>query len=612
MHRPTLRHFGSSLAWLLPLALACPSEATPANDTGATTDPVTGEETGSSDADTSGDTSTTMTPTTDPDTSATVDTSSSSEESSSSGGFVGCGDGDVDLQAGEVCDGDNLDGRDCLSEDFGGGILACNPDCTLDTSGCTYACGDDEVQGDEDCEGNDLDGGTCRSEGFDGGDLGCNPDCTYDLSGCENYICGDGIVAGPEVCDGMNLDGEDCESQGFDSGTLACAADCSALDDSNCFVCGDGIINGGEECDGAALGGETCVTQGADGGVLSCNSDCTFDVDECVGCGNDDQDPGEECDGPDFGGTTCALLGFVDGGQPTCLADCTISDLSCAGLHTFCASPNSAIGPNAGQTQSTIPVAGLVGEILDIDVQVDATHTRVGDLDIDVRHVDTNLATSLADDQCGNANDIDATFDQDAAAAPNCVEPIAIEGNVLPLGNLDAYVENEAVGAGNGTWELTIADQVANEGGTLASWCVEITTGNLDCPDGELDMGEHCDDLLAPDFVNASCTQCIWDFAQVPQLYCNGSCSWAGEVNGSCDQPDADIYCQLVTGDPSSTATSFDIVPALDEFGFSCPGIGTNLGPIPALGVDVDVWYQDTSILANHGAGEVVTNVVCD
>ena len=139
-------------------------------------------------------------------------TGGSSEESTT--GFVGCGDGVVDLQADEVCDGDNLDGRDCLSEDYAGGVLACNADCTLDTSGCIYECGDGDVQGDEQCEGNDLDGGTCMTQGFDGGDLACNADCTYDTAGCENYVCGDGFTRdGVEDCDdGNDVDTDECTS----------------------------------------------------------------------------------------------------------------------------------------------------------------------------------------------------------------------------------------------------------------------------------------------------------------------------------------------------------------------------------------------------------------
>jgi 6-phosphogluconolactonase (cycloisomerase 2 family)/subtilisin-like proprotein convertase family protein len=456
------------------LVVGCPSDTTP-TDTGDTS-----SSSSSGDGESTTDPSTT-TPTTDPDTSTTIDPdtsatqeSSSSEEGSESG-FVGCGDGQVSLIDGELCDGDNLDGRTCVTEDFSGGQLACNDDCTLDTSGCTFMCGDGEVQGDEQCEGNDFEGADCISEGFEGGELGCNADCTIDTSACENYECGDNLMAGPdEVCDGTDLDGESCQSLDFDSGTLTCLADCSGFDTTECFVCGDGVIDPGETCDGNALGGETCVTQGLDGGVLSCDSSCELDLSECVGCGNGDADPGEECDTNDFAGTSCSDLGF-DGGQPTCRADCTIDDTSCAGLHTFCTSPAAAIGPAANTlTQSTIPIAGLDGVVIDVDVLVEATHTAVGDLDIDVRHVDTNVSVSLADDQCGANDDIDATFDQDAAASPACGGAPTISGAVLPLGNLDAYVGT--ANAGNGTWELSITDQIANNGGTLTQWCVAVTT----------------------------------------------------------------------------------------------------------------------------------------
>jgi len=474
MHRASLGLLRVSVVLSLPLVTGCPQDATSVDDAGTTTD--TPDPSSEGPTSIGPETSTSVEPTAsttlDPDTFSS--TESSSEESTT--GLVGCGDGDVDLQAGELCDGANLDGRDCLSEDYAGGVLACNPDCTLDTSGCLFECGDGDVQGDEQCEGNDLDGGTCVTEGFEGGDLECNADCTYNTTACENYDCGDNLQAGPEVCDGTDLDGEDCQSLDFDSGTVTCLADCSDFDTSECYVCGNGVIDPGEACDGGQLDGATCVSEGLDGGAISCASNCTLNLSECVGCGNGDADPGEECDGNDYGGVTCQSLGF-EGGQPVCSAQCTISGVSCAGLHTFCTSPASAIGPGVGSTQSSIPVAGLTGELRDIDVFIDADHTRVSDLDIDVRHVGANLSVSLADDQCAANNDILATFDQDAAALPDCVEPNAIEGNVLPLGSLDDYLGNGTVGSGNGTWELTIADQLANEGGTLDQWCVAITTG---------------------------------------------------------------------------------------------------------------------------------------
>jgi hypothetical protein len=52
-----------------------------------------------------------------------------------------CGNGIVEPEVGEVCDGANLDGKGCASigRGYGGGNLACSPDCLdWDTSGCWY------------------------------------------------------------------------------------------------------------------------------------------------------------------------------------------------------------------------------------------------------------------------------------------------------------------------------------------------------------------------------------------------------------------------------------------------------------------------------------------
>ena len=104
------------------------------------------------------------------------------------------------------------------------------------------------------------------------------------------------------------------------------------------------------------------------------------------------------------------------------------------------------------------------------------------------------------------------------------------------------------------------------------------------------------------------------NFSTINQLYCNGSCSWAG--SSSCDQADADIFCKLKTGNPLSVATSFLVRTALPERGFACPAHGltttVNFGPLPQFGVVVDVWYQDFSILSTHGPGSVVFDPICE
>lgn len=104
------------------------------------------------------------------------------------------------------------------------------------------------------------------------------------------------------------------------------------------------------------------------------------------------------------------------------------------------------------------------------------------------------------------------------------------------------------------------------------------------------------------------------NFSTINQLYCNGTCSWAGSQD--CDQADADIFCKLKTGNPNSVAVEFGVTTALSERGFACPGHGVrntiNLGPLPQFGVTVDVWYTDDSIRSTHGAGSVVVEPVCE
>ncbi|MEZ4271918.1 MAG: hypothetical protein R3C68_10955 [Myxococcota bacterium] len=93
----------------------------------------------------------------------------------SSGGGGECGN--AKIEAKEVCDGNNLNERTCLTQQFDGGILACAADCrSLDTSGC-----EGEAPA-EDCDNNIDDD---HDEAVD-----CiDPDCTF-AAACSS-ICAD-------------------------------------------------------------------------------------------------------------------------------------------------------------------------------------------------------------------------------------------------------------------------------------------------------------------------------------------------------------------------------------------------------------------------------------
>ncbi len=131
------------------------------------------------------------------------------------------------------------------------------------------------------------------------------------------------------------------------------------------------------------------------------------------------------------------------------------------------------------------------------------------------------------------------------------------------------------------------------------------------CGDGVLDPDEEYEPPPGP-FTNllVDSQTCRWDFSNVSQLYCNGSCTWAG--GSGCDQADADLFCQLIMDNENSTATSYSTPTALPEPGIPChqTSYGTTVSGVDR-GVGVTVTWQDSSILANHGPGTVITNPVC-
>jgi cysteine-rich repeat protein len=111
-------------------------------------------------------------------------------------GNVLCGDGFIN--AGEECDGDNLNGFDCLSLGFQDGVLLCSDGCSFDASSCIsfVFCGDGFLGAGEQCDdGNNVNGD------------GCSSFCELEFSDC-----GDGLLTQDEQCDDGNLvNGDGCD-----------------------------------------------------------------------------------------------------------------------------------------------------------------------------------------------------------------------------------------------------------------------------------------------------------------------------------------------------------------------------------------------------------------
>jgi hypothetical protein len=99
-----------------------------------------------------------------------------------------CGDGILQTETGEACDGDDFGDETCLSAaGLSEGELDCSADCAAVASDdCSGECGNDTVDPalGEICDGDDLGGGSCADFGFEMGSVTCNGCVAYDTSGC--------------------------------------------------------------------------------------------------------------------------------------------------------------------------------------------------------------------------------------------------------------------------------------------------------------------------------------------------------------------------------------------------------------------------------------------
>jgi hypothetical protein len=240
-----------------------------------------------------------------------------------------CGNGAIN--AGEDCDGANLNGQTCASVQGAGwtGTLSCNS-CDFNTSSCIappscgdstcnngetcstcpgdcgVCCGNGAIDSGEDCDGANLGGETCTSVQGPGwtGTLSCNS-CDFHTSGCiAPPFCGDSTCNGGETCS-------------------SCPGDCGSC-------CGNGAINSGEACDGGNLNGQTCTSigQGFVGGTLACDT-CQFDTDGCTeppSCGDGTCNNGETCSSCSQDCGNCCGNGTCDVAQgenpDSCISDC--------------------------------------------------------------------------------------------------------------------------------------------------------------------------------------------------------------------------------------------------------------------------------------------------
>ncbi len=112
----------------------------------------------------------------------------------------------------------------------------------------------------------------------------------------------------------------------------------------------------------------------------------------------------------------------------------------------------------------------------DIDIELDVTHTFIGDLIIDLESP-TGVVVRLHDRSGGSADDIHVTYDDDGGTLPD------------GPGELGDFV-GEIV---TGTWTLRLSDNAGADQGSLDAWTLKIASTGDACPPSAVDIDTATD-----------------------------------------------------------------------------------------------------------------------
>lgn len=140
-------------------------------------------------------------------------------------------------------------------------------------------------------------------------------------------------------------------------------------------------------------------------------------------------------------------------------------------------------------------LAGLAGNIEDMNVSVTIDHTWVGDLVVSLAHTPNGGPAGtpvVLIDRPGRTNsgfgcnqaDIDAILDDEAMdlAEDACAAPPALSGSLIPNNLLSAFDGQDF----SGDWTLNVSDRAGGDMGNLVQWCLMPTLTPLAVPESDL------------------------------------------------------------------------------------------------------------------------------
>jgi uncharacterized repeat protein (TIGR01451 family) len=152
----------------------------------------------------------------------------------------------------------------------------------------------------------------------------------------------------------------------------------------------------------------------------------------------------------------------------------------------FTQSTPVAIPTGPAVVTSTVVVSGAGPYLFDLDLTTNITHTFAADLDVTLTSPAGTVVTLTTDNGAGNDNVFNGTLWDDDANPAGQVPYTTNNGLVtdqayVNLTLASPLVPEEAMGAfigedPNGTWTITISDDLAGDGGSLDSWSLAVTT----------------------------------------------------------------------------------------------------------------------------------------
>lgn len=128
--------------------------------------------------------------------------------------------------------------------------------------------------------------------------------------------------------------------------------------------------------------------------------------------------------------------------------------------------------PDLMTTNSTLPISGISGVVTDVNVQINISHTSVGQLQLFLTSP-AGTMIPLAKNVGGTGDHFNGTIFDDEAVGPITSGSAPFAGTFYPWGSLAAF----DVQSPNGNWTLTVIDGTSGTSGTLNNWSITLTTG---------------------------------------------------------------------------------------------------------------------------------------